>query len=438
MGTAPAAAPTPAIVVEHVCKTYDLYRSAFRRFFDLMVGSHRNAHRFTALDNVSFQVAPGETVGLVGRNGAGKSTLLSIIAGVLTASAGRVAVNGRLGALLELGAGFHPEYTGRDNVYLAASLLGLGTREIEARFDAIADFAAIGDHLYQPVRTYSTGMFVRLAFAVHTVLEPDVLIIDEALAVGDAAFQIKCYRRLRELRDRGTAILLVTHDIQTVRMFCDRALWIDHGRVRLDGRPEDVGAEYLRDLFDGMPAAATPPPAEMEPESTIPQHGLMHAVDLSSGAAPPGTTRWGAGGARLLSAAIYGPDGSAPGALEYGHRMRIGMVYRCDVDPPEDLSIAVTIQHRKSLDLLCETTASQNIRLDRFPRGQSVRVEFEFENVLAPDEYTVALAVQRDRDGPPEYLDFVSGLLPFKVVADRTVYALLRPRTEIMCKAASE
>ncbi len=118
--------------------------------------------------------------------------------------------------------------------------------------------------------------------------------------------------------------------------------------------------------------------------------------------------------------------------------MRVGVVYRCDVDPPEDLSIAVTIQHRKSLDLLCETTSSQNIRLNRFSRGQSVRVEFEFENVLAPDEYTVALAVQQDRDGPPEYLDFVSGLLPFKVVADRAVYALLRPRTEIMCQAASE
>ena len=437
MGTAPAV-PTPAIVVEHVCKTYGLYRSAFRRFLDLMMGSQRNAHRFTALDDVSFQVARGETVGLVGRNGAGKSTLLSIIAGVLTASAGRVAVNGRLGALLELGAGFHPEYSGRDNVYLAASLLGLGTREIEGKFDSIADFAAIGDHMDQPVRTYSSGMFVRLAFAVHTVLEPDVLIIDEALAVGDAAFQIKCYRRLRELRDRGTAILLVTHDIQTVRMFCDRALWIDHGRVRLDGRPEDVGAEYLRDLFDGMSAAPGPPPAGMEPESRIPEHGLMHAVDLSSGTAPAGTTRWGAGGARLLSAAIYGPDGSAPGALEYGHRLRIGVVYRCDVAPPEDLSIAVTIQHRKSLDLLCETTASQNIRLDRFRQGQSVRVEFEFENLLAPDEYTVALAVQRDRDGPPEYLDFISGLLPFNVVADRPVYALLRPRTEIACQAASE
>jgi ABC-type polysaccharide/polyol phosphate transport system ATPase subunit len=426
----------PAIDVDGVRKTYLLYRSPAERFLDLALGGNRRAQHFNALDGVSFQVQRGETVGIVGRNGAGKSTLLSIIANVMTPTAGRVQVNGRVAALLELGAGFHPEYSGRDNVYLAASLLGLSTHEIDQKFDAIREFADIGDHFDQPVRTYSSGMYVRLAFAVYTVVEPDILIVDEALAVGDAAFQIKCYRRLRQLRERGAAILLVTHDVQTVRLFCDRAIWIDSGRLRLDGRPDQVCAEYLRDLFDGTPAAEEAAP--LDAQSSIPEHGLSSAVDLSSGTAPSGAMRWGGGGARLLSAAIYSPDGSSPAALEYGHRIRIGAAFRLDGAPTPELSIAFTVQHRKSLELLCETTLSQDVRLDRFAAGQNVRVEFEFDNVLAPDEYTIALAVQREQDGPPEYLDFVSGILPFKVVADHPVYGLVRPRVTITCSDCRE
>lgn len=423
--------PAPlAIGIEGLRKTYVMHPSPARRFLDLMFGWRGDAREFHALDDVSFTVARGETIGIVGRNGAGKSTLLAIIAGVLSPTAGRAIVQGRVGALLELGTGFHPEASGRENIYLGASLLGLADRDIEERFDAIAAFADIGDHLDQPMRTYSTGMFVRLAFAVHTAVDPDILIVDEALAVGDAAFQAKCFRRLRELKERGTAILMVTHDVQSVRLFCDRAIWLDHGRVRLHGAPAEVCAEFLRDLYGGNAAPAQPAPTDSEP--LIPSHGLFQAVDLSSGAAPADAVRWGQGGARLLSAAIASPDGATPNVLEHGRRICVTIVYRCDLEPtPADLSVGFTIVHRKSLELIGEHTAGQRIRLDDRQTGTPTRVEFEFDNILAPDDYTVAVAVWRDVDGQPEYLDFVNGVLPFKVVADTTVYTLARPAVTI-------
>jgi lipopolysaccharide transport system ATP-binding protein len=424
-----------AIRIEGVGKAYALHRSGARQFFELMFGWRSPTQRFHALDDVSFTVARGETVGLLGRNGAGKSTLLQIVAGVLAPSSGRATVNGRLCALLELGAGFHPDYTGRENVRLGATLLGLSHREIDARFDTIAAFADIGDHMDLPMRTYSSGMFVRLAFAVYTAVDPEILIIDEALAVGDAAFQAKCFRRLRELKERGTAVLFVSHDVQSVRLFCDRAIWLDHGRLKMDGRPDEVTAEYLRDLHGSEGAPRTSSTTTPTPEAEVPQHGLIEAIDLSDGTAPNGAVRWGKGGGRLLSAALSGPDGLSIGALEHGRRIRLSVVYRCETDPPPaDLSIAFTIQHRKSLELLGETTSGQGLNLACFPGWQPVQVEFEFDNVLAPDEYTVALAVWRDVDGRPEYLDFVQGILPFRVVADRFVYALVLPRVDIRCQ----
>lgn len=425
-----------AVLVERLRKTYRLYQSPAQRFFDLMFGWRGDAREFVALDDVSFVVRQGETLGILGRNGAGKSTLLAMIAGVLTPTSGRATVTGRLGAMLELGSGFHLDYTGRENVYLGASLLGLSRHDVEARFDAIVAFADIGEHLDQPMRTYSTGMFVRLAFAVHTAFDPDVLIVDEALAVGDAAFQGKCFRRLRELKARGTAIILVTHDVQSVRMFCDRALWLDHGRLRLDGDPERVTGEFLRDLYGGEPAAlaANAEPAEPHlaalaaPQPRIPEHGLLHSIELADGATPPDAVRWGQGGARLVYAALASPDGTVPGVVEHGRRLRVTVAFTCDLRPvPEDLAIAFTIKHRKLLELICESTLLRDLGPPVEPCSQPLRIEFEFDNVLAPDDYTVAVAVARVVQGHPEYLDFVDGILPFKVVGDGFFYSLVKP-----------
>jgi len=432
--SAVSSVPMNAIEVRGVRKEYDLFASPLRRFLALLLRTRRDAEHFVALDGVDLDVGRGETIGILGRNGAGKSTLLQLIAGVLTPTSGRIAVHGRVAAMLELGAGFHPEYTGRENIRLAASLYGVPRHEIEARFDEIAAFADIGQHIDLPMRTYSSGMYVRLAFAVHTAIDPDILIIDEALAVGDAAFQAKCYRRLRELKDKGTSILLVSHDVQSIRLFCDRAVWIDRGRVRMQGAPEQVTSLYLQDLHGGETGEAT---ARTEPSiARAPPAAAGDAFardcDLSDGGAPPGALRWGQGGARLLSAEVDSPGGSNPGAAVHGEPLRIGVTFRLDqsVNAP-GVGVAFAIRHRKSLDLVCESTAARHVALPARSGEDPIRVEFDFDNILAPDEYSVAVAVERNVDGHPEYLDFVEGILGFTVVSNEYIYSLVRPSVRI-------
>lgn len=204
---------------------------------------------FWALKDVSFSIKKGETVGIVGKNGSGKSTLLQLITGTLTPTTGAVEVTGRLAALLELGAGFNPEFTGRENVYLNGTILGLSRDEIQDKMSAILTFADIGDFIDQPVKTYSSGMFVRLAFAIQANIDPDILIIDEALAVGDAYFVHRCMLRIRELQSEGKTILFVSHDPNLVRNLCGRAIWIEGGEIKMDGNSMDVIDNYLAQLF---------------------------------------------------------------------------------------------------------------------------------------------------------------------------------------------
>lgn len=211
---------------------------------------------FAALRGVSFEVRRGETVGVVGRNGCGKSTLLQIVCGTLRPTSGTVAVNGRIAALLELGAGFNPEFTGRENVYLNSAILGRSRTHTDARFDDIARFADIGPFIDQPVKTYSSGMYVRLAFATAINVDPDILVVDEALAVGDEAFQRKCFARIEEIKDRGGTILFVSHGAQTIVQLCDRALLIDRGELILEGRPKSVVGQYQRLVNASNEAAA--------------------------------------------------------------------------------------------------------------------------------------------------------------------------------------
>ena len=242
-----------AIHVNQVSKCYQIYntpRDRLKQFvFPPLQGVMRQKPKqyfqeFWALQDISFQVKKGETVAIVGRNGSGKSTLLQIITGMLMPSSGFVETQGCLAALLELGAGFNPEFSGRENVYLNAAVLGLSKDEVDDRFDDIAAFADIGEFIDRPTKTYSSGMLVRLAFAVNTCIEPEILIVDEALSVGDAPFQSKCFKRLRQLTENGTSLLLVSHDISTVRSVCRRALWLKEGQAEMWGDAMEVAKEY--------------------------------------------------------------------------------------------------------------------------------------------------------------------------------------------------
>jgi lipopolysaccharide transport system ATP-binding protein len=248
-----ASAAPPVIAIENLGKCYEIYAKPRDRLLQTLLRGRRKFYgEFWALRDVTFDIGAGEKVGIVGRNGAGKSTLLQLIAGTLTPTVGRVAVHGRVAALLELGAGFNPEFSGRENVRLNAAILGLTEGEIDDRFDAIAQFADIGAFLEQPVKTYSSGMYARLAFAVAAHVEPDVMIVDETLSVGDIKFQNKCLRKLVEFADRGTTILFVTHSVEMVRSFCDRAIWLHDGRVHLEGLPAEIGRRYVNFMIHGM------------------------------------------------------------------------------------------------------------------------------------------------------------------------------------------
>lgn len=234
-----------ALEVHDLTKIYRLYRSPkdrLREFFNLNAAKH---HReFVALDHVSFAVEQGETVGVVGRNGSGKSTLLKILCGVTRPTSGRVTVNGRLSSLLELGAGFDPEFTGRENVYMTSALMGFSKRDIDRLLPEIEAFADIGEYIEQPVKRYSSGMFVRLAFSTAINVDPDILLVDEALAVGDMAFQLKCVERMKAFQQSGRTIVLVTHQLHMVRNFCSRAIWLDDGRCKAWGEVATVLDAY--------------------------------------------------------------------------------------------------------------------------------------------------------------------------------------------------
>lgn len=248
-----------AIRVETLSKHYHLYDKPFQRLLQIFTG--RRKQYFNArpvLNDISFQIKKGETVGIIGRNGSGKSTLLQLICGLLNPSSGSIKTHGRIAALLELGAGFNPEFTGRENIYLNGIMLGLSVEEIDEKYSAIEAFAEIGDYIEQPVKTYSSGMYVRLAFAIQANIDPDILIVDEALAVGDAFFVHRCMDRLHQLQARGTSILLVTHDGMLVKRFCNRAIWLDQGRIRAIGASSPVVDEYLTSLFQIAEPVAPP------------------------------------------------------------------------------------------------------------------------------------------------------------------------------------
>ena len=253
-----------AIRIQRLGKRYEIYENPGDRLkqfllprLSRLIGRTAPPYfrDFWALQDVSFDVKKGECFGILGRNGAGKSTLLQLLCGTLTPTSGTVELHGRVAALLELGAGFNPEFTGTENVFLNASVLGLSPEEINARFDRIAAFADIGDFINQPVKTYSSGMFVRLAFAIAIHVEPDILIVDEALSVGDLAFQNKCILKIRELRDRGTTLLFVTHDLSTLQLICDRVAWLRQGQLVTIGEPIAVCQDYY---VDSIGVEATP------------------------------------------------------------------------------------------------------------------------------------------------------------------------------------
>lgn len=434
-----------AISVERVSKIYRIYEKPEDRLVQMAtLGRVRRFREFPALSDISLSVGRGETVGIIGRNGCGKSTLLQIICGTLQPSMGSVTVNGRIAALLELGAGFNPEFTGRENVYMNGAILGFSREEMDARFDDIAAFAAIGDFIDRPVKTYSSGMYVRLAFAVATAVEPDILIVDEALAVGDEAFQRKCYARIEGIKERGGTILFVSHGAQTIVQLCDRAVLLDGGEKLLEGSPRLVTAQYQRLVnLEGDAAAETRhaikamgrdgPLWEEEQEETeaYPETRVSDSDEIEL---QDETSEWFDPSLVSQSAVDYEQQGAAirDVRLLTMDRREVNVLkprgrylYTFDVDflaECEEVGFGMLIKNVSGLDLGGATSSlEKELRLKRVSAGSSVRVEIEFQSVFAPGVYFLNAGVLGIRNGNHHYLHRRLDVAAFRVMPPTTM-----------------
>lgn len=407
------------IRVESLSKCHQIYEQPSDRLKSFLMPRLRRwfgqppkayCREFWALRDVSFDVDKGETVGILGRNGAGKSTLLQLICGTLSPTGGVVETRGRVAALLELGSGFNPDFTGRDNVYMNAALLGLTKQETDARYDAIIEFADIGDFVDQPVKTYSSGMMVRLAFAVQAQVEPDILIVDEALAVGDAKFQAKCFERLRQLKNGGTSVLLVTHSSDQIVTHCDRALLLEQGAVIEVGQPKRVVNSYLDMLF------GTKRRAGANPSTNASENAQAHAAALKAKSevrlnfiedvfsSHPGYNpheyRWGDGAAKINDFHLTAESRAYPAQIETGQRVSVELAVRFMNEVAGPI-FGVTIKTKEGITVYGAN--SEILELQDLPAvglpGEVARVCFAFDCRLAPGDYFISLGVASRQEG---------------------------------------
>jgi lipopolysaccharide transport system ATP-binding protein len=393
-----------AVEVSHLSKNYPLAKSQWGRLRHLF-GSHRDApdDGLWALRDVSFSVDRGEAFGIIGANGSGKSTLLQIVAGILRPTSGAVNVHGRLSALLELGSGFAPEFTGRDNVYLNASLLGLSREEIDGRFHAIERFAGIGDFMSQPIRIWSTGMVLRLAFAVAAHVDPEILIVDEALAVGDIAFHQRCMRRIHELRARGTTILFVSHATSDVKALCERCLWLQNGVVQELGEADDVVAKYLSAALhrEAVRLETSDEGIERTATAHTPDNAVLNGGPMPAAAASlvpdfdsiANGRRYGDGRASIIGADLVNPLGQSVRTATPLDRLVLRMSFR--VNAPIASPIAgFLVRNNRGESIFGSNTARENYPLPAMTPGSDHNVDFHWIlPELAPGPYRISLAV---------------------------------------------
>jgi lipopolysaccharide transport system ATP-binding protein len=384
-----------AIKVTGVSKIYQVYEQPIDRLKQGIAPKLRQllglpkkdyCRNFVSLDNIDFSISKGETVGIIGRNGAGKSTLLQIICGTLQPTAGRVEVNGKVAALLELGAGFNPEFTGRENVYMNASILGLTEEQIDDRYESIAAFADIGEYLGQPVKTYSSGMYVRLAFAVITHVDADILVIDEALAVGDAFFTQKCMRFLRDFMQTGT-VLFVSHDIASVTSLCSSALLLKQGRVEMDSSAKQVAEHYLEELYREHQDVDEVKVLD-DSDVSITKNVDVQNVEFGSGGS------FGTGGAQIKNVQFLNQENSditwVSGAISV--KLIVNVVVFSDI---ENLIVGFIVRDKLGQELLGHNTTKKGLASkEALNAGDKFDCSFKFVLPALPrGDYTITLAI---------------------------------------------
>lgn len=394
-----------AISVNHVSKVYKLYDNPMDRLKESLGLSRKKKYKeHYALNGISFEIKKGETVGIIGTNGSGKSTILKIITGVLNPTSGSVQVDGRISALLELGAGFNMEYTGLENVYLNGTMLGFSKEEIDARLQDILDFADIGEFIHQPVKTYSSGMFVRLAFAVAINIDPEILIVDEALSVGDIFFQSKCFRKFEEFKERGKTILLVSHDLSSISKYCDRVILLNKGNKVSEGSPKVVVDEYKKILANKSEGVETEtkeeaidtPDQEVQNEQT----GKFSIKNNWSKSFPlnPEFIEYGTGKAEILDLLIRDCNGNITNLIEKDTEFEIEMKVKFH-DAVSEPIFAYTIKDIRGTDLTGTNTMYENAPVREMHKDDVQEVGFRQKMTLQGGEYMLSLGCTGYCDG---------------------------------------
>ena len=389
-----------AITVKDVTKIYKLYDKPIDRLKEALNPFHKEYHKkFYALNNLSFEVKKGETVGIIGTNGSGKSTILKIITGVLTPTTGEVEVNGVISALLELGAGFNMDYTGIENIYMNGTMMGFSKKEMDAKLQEILDFADIGDFVYQPVKTYSSGMFVRLAFALAINVEPEILIVDEALSVGDVFFQSKCYRRMEEIRQKGTTILMVTHDMGSIIKYCDKVVLLNKGNFVAEGAPGHMVDLYKKILAGQMESledakdvdsdfsGETAEKEQKEKAYQVPHGKLMKDSLTING----NRTEYGDGRAEIYDLGLFDQRGNLTNLLLKGEEFTIKEKIRFAA-PIQSPIFTYTIKDKKGTDLTGTNTMFEGTDIKPVNAGDEYEVSFTQKMTLQGGEYLLSMS----------------------------------------------
>ena len=428
----------PILCTENLSKCYRIYDHPWDRLRQNIVVSLKQAfgvspssyfREYWALKDVSINIEQGATVGVIGRNGSGKSTLLQVLSGILAPTAGIVEVEGRIAAILELGAGFHPDFTGRENVYLNGALLGLPKQEMDGRFEEIARFADIGEHLEQPVKTYSSGMSVRLAFAIATCVDADILVIDEALAVGDIKFQQQCMRYLEKSQAQGTTIILVSHDLGIVKALCHRAYCLEHGTVVDGGNAGEVVDRYvLRTTRTSSANVRDPVNAMSEPRETAIQVAV--ATSPSASYRTGIFERSGSGEARVLSCQLRDAFGQQLTIVRFGEAVHLVVTLEAYAPCPR-MTVAFYVKDRARLEIIGTNSDYENTSLHNVEAGGTYIYEFHFGMRLRQGCYSITVILANGPDAA-EYYDWIEDVLSFEVLpADRPIYALYTPIVEV-------
>ena len=403
------------ISVQNVSKVYHLYQHPFHRVLAALALSRKRKAEFWALRNINLRVDRGEVFALLGPNGSGKSTLLQIISGILQPTAGRVHCSGRIAALLELGAGFNPEFTGRENVYLNGEILGLSRKELEAAFPHIEAFAEIGQFIDRPVKEYSSGMYVRLAFSTAIHVDPEVLIVDEALAVGDAIFASRCVQKFEELRRKNVTVFLVSHDLGLIKRLADRAAFMLDGKIVMQGSPKDAVNQYVGFVLD------------RERSSQEKNTGLLEGPIAAGSLSSKTSFRHGDGASRVLEVQILSSSGEVCRAFRPGESIivRIRAAFQKLVSNPV---VGILIRNRIGMDIFGTNTRIERTSLGDFEQGDEIEVEFELDCLLSRQEYTLTVAVQYWNGLSQDWLDDV---LDFRVEDTKDVAGVLNLNTRV-------